>query len=265
MTDVDVRGTGVPDGCCEGTSPTVLRVAIVDDDEVNRRGLAALLADEGRVQVVAEVSHVQALAWDREWEEVDVLLVDAADERVEPDHFPGVTVVERLRSRRSRAETRVVVYTGHFFDDAVRRRMREAWADAFYHRSELGSGQAVREAVLGDGVPRTVPGPADPELEFRHGVTDETRVNPAVRFALERDLPVILGRRPRPRSRSWTRLRREFNRVARLTAVTVDGRPPDRLQELPSLAQIARFLIWATRVKTGHRPAPRDPAQGTGT
>jgi DNA-binding NarL/FixJ family response regulator len=254
IVDADGRGPKPSGPWCGSASPATLRVAIVDDDEVNRRGMGALLSGEGRVRVVAELSHAQALAWDREWEEVDVLLIDAADERAALDHFPGVTVVERLRSRRSRAETRVVVYTGHFFDDAVRRRMREAGADAFYHRSELGSGRAVREAVLGGEAPRPVPEPADPELEFRHGITEETRVNLAVRFALERELPARLGQRPRPRSRSWARLRREFNRVARLTAVTVDGRPPDRPQELPSLAQIARFLAWATRVKAGPRP-----------
>jgi len=42
---------------------------------------------------------------------------------------------------------------------------------------------------------------------------------------------------------------------------TTDGRSPDRAQELPSLPQIARFLSWATKVKTDP-PALSDAAQG---
>jgi hypothetical protein len=49
-------------------------------------------------------------------------------------------------------------------------------------------------------------------------------------------------------ARTWQRLRREFNREARLSAITSDGRPPDRTA-LPSRPQIARFLAWATRIE----------------
>lgn len=236
-----------------GAGPT--NVVVVDDDDISRRGLASLLADSPDVTVRAALSHDDALRWTTEWDDVDVVLVDAADERRADDQFPGVAVVEQIRRGRTPAQPTIVVATGHFFDDAVRRRMREARADAFYHRSELADVAALYDAVLRPDLPhRKVPGPVDPEAQFRQGVTEATRVNPGVAFALERGLADTLADRPQPRSRSWIRLRREFNRHAKLSPVTVDGRPPDRPQELPSLPQIWRFLIWATRAKTKRPP-----------
>src|SRR5262249_39403208 len=102
---------------------------------------------------------------------------------------------------------------------------------------------------------RAVPGPADPDELFNQGVTDDTRVNRAVAYAAEHELGRELADPDRPR-RSWLRLRREFNREARLSAVTIDGRQPDRQQVLPSRPQMVRFLRWATRVKRAERPDP---------
>jgi CheY-like chemotaxis protein len=235
-------------------------VVLVDDDDVNRRGMAALLAECGRIQVLAALSHVQAMAWDHPWTRVDIALVDVADERAEEDHFPGVAVIEQIDRRRSRSRTTIVVITGHFFDDAVRRRVREAGADLFFHRSELADVRALYGLVLSPDTHRVVPGPLDPEAQFEHGVTDVARVNRAVTWAVDHGLEALLAERLRPRSRSWLRLRREFNREARLHPVTIDGRCPDRVEQLPSLPQIARFLAWATRVKTTRLPRREAPS-----
>jgi DNA-binding NarL/FixJ family response regulator len=229
---------------------------VVDDDDVNRRGLACLLDDSPEVSLVGALTHGEALGWTDQWAGVDVVLVDAADERSTVDQFPGVGVVEHIRRHRTPAQLTVVVATGHFFDDAVRRRMREARADVFYHRSELADVRALLAAVLRpDLAGRQVPGPADPEAQFCQGVTDATRVNPAVAFATEHGVAAALADRPQPRSRAWIRLRREFNRHAKLSPVTVDGREPDRTQDLPSVPQIGRFLAWATRAKTPVPPS----------
>ena len=228
-------------------------MVVVDDDDINRRGIASLLEEDAGIEVAASVTHADALGRPDLWDGVDVALVDAADERNHADHFPGVAVVEEIRRRRPRGETVIVVITGHFFDDAVRRRMREAQADFYYHRSEVGDARSLRDAVLHPEAHRRVPGPVDAEDLFNQGVTDETRVNRAVTYAAENDLQAAMAERDRPR-RSWLRLRREFNREARLSPVTVDGRPPDRPQVLPSRPQIVRFLQWATRVKRTERP-----------
>jgi hypothetical protein len=74
------------------------------------------------------MDHDQALA-SAGWWEVDVVVVDAADDRRDDDHFPGVEVVEIVRRHRSVHLTTIIVITGHFFDDAVRTRIREAKAD----------------------------------------------------------------------------------------------------------------------------------------
>jgi CheY-like chemotaxis protein len=234
-----------------GRPPT--RVVVVDDDDINRRGMASLLVEEPGIEVAASVTHADALSRPDLWDGVDVVVVDAADERNPTDHFPGVAVVEEVRRRRPRGQTRIVVVTGHFFDDAVRRRMREARADFYYHRSEVGDAASLRDAVLRPEAHRRVPEPADPVDLFNQGVTDETRVNRAVTYAAQHELEAAMARQDRPR-RSWERLRREFNREARLSPATTDGRLPDRRQELPSRPQIVRFLQWATRVKRAGRP-----------
>jgi len=240
-----------------GRRGRLVRVVVVDDDDINRRGMASLLGEDPAIDVAASLTHADALGRPDLWDGVDAVVVDAADERNAADHFPGVRVVEEVRRHRPRGRTAIVVVTGHFFDDAVRRRMREAGADFYYHRSEVGGAGSLRAAVLRPGAGHAVPDPTDPAELFNQGVTDDTRVNRAVAYAAEHELERELADPDRPR-RSWLRLRREFNREARLSAVTVDGRRPDRQQVLPSRPQIARFLRWATRVKRAERPDPPD-------
>ena len=226
------------------------RVVVVDDDDISRRGLAELLADRPELEVVGSFVHDDALEWDAEWDGVDIALVDAADSRRDDDHFPGVAVVDHIRRRRSREQTIVIVLTGHFFDDAVRRRMREAQADFFYHRSELQESADLYQAILHpDLASPGVPEVQNPEAQFRLGVVPSSRINDAVRYSRATGLEATLGDRNGGRSRSWSRLRTSFNDVAHLNPVNADGTPPDRDQRDPSLTQIERFLNWATRAK----------------
>lgn len=227
-----------------------INAVVVDDDDVSRRGMVSLLGEHGQVASVTPLSHNQALCWPGDWNSVDVVVVDASDEQCGFDQFPGVGVVERVRSHTALGQTTVIVMTEQFLHDGLRRRMREARADFFYPRSELGNTDILYAAVLRPTTARRgIPPTQDPEAEFRLGVTVATRVNRAVTYAVESGLSLDLARRREPRSRRWIRLRAEFNSHARLTPVTIDGRRPDRTQELPSLPQMARFLTWATKVK----------------
>jgi len=239
------------------------RVVVVDDDDINRRGIASLLGEDPGIDVVGSVTHADALGRPDLWDGVDVALVDAADERNHADNFPGVAVVEEVRRHRPRGQTVIVVITGHFFDDAVRRRMREAQADFYYHRSEVGDARSLRDAVLHPDAHRRVPGPVDPAELFNQGVTDDTRVNRAVSYAATQRIGAAMADQDRPR-RSWLRLRKDFNREARLSPMTVDGRLPDRPQVLPARPQIVRFLQWATRVKRTERPDAEGPERDAG-
>ena len=125
-----------------------MRVVVVDDDDIQRRGMAEYLADRPEIVIVGALEHGEALGWDLEWDNVDVAVVDAADPGQSGDQFPGVAVADHIRRRRAPHETMVIIVTGHFFDDAVRRRMREAGADYFFHRAELRKRDALYEAVL---------------------------------------------------------------------------------------------------------------------
>jgi CheY-like chemotaxis protein len=218
-----------------------LRVAVVDDDDINRRGMTSLLATEPDIEIRASLNHDEALAESGRWAEIDVVIVDAADRRREGDQFPGVQVVRRIRRYRPPGELIIVVVTGHYFDDAVRRRMREAQADYFYHRGDMADAEVLRDVVLrSERAHSMVPEPADPEALIRLGVTTWTRVNQAVTHALGHEIERELAERRDPRSRRWQRLRALFNKEARLTPMTSDGRLPDRRQDLPSLPSPAR-------------------------
>jgi len=222
------------------------RIVIVDDDDIQRRGMAEYLADRPELDVVGVLDHDEALLWDHEWDGVDIALVDAADPLRENDQFPGVQVADRIRKRRSSEQTKVIVVTGQFFDDAVRRRMREAGADYFYHRADLHRKEGLYKAVL-QSERSGIPDDLDPQSIIRMGVGRTTRVNDAVRLSESRDAQTPRNRR----SRAWTNYRRTFNQVARLHPMNTDGTPPHREQEEPSITQIERFLNWATKIK-GH-------------
>lgn len=227
----------------------MIRVVVIDDDDLSRRGIAELLGDDGRFVVTDQLNHDDALATTG-WESVDIALVDAADTRREDDDmFPGVSVVEHIRSVRNADETTIVVITGHFFEDALRLRMREAKADLFFHRTELQDAQRLRD-VLADptSVQRPVPGLSDPEAAFRLGVVDGTRVNEGVRFARDAGWLAGLSRNGRP-SRAESRQRGEFRKRSRLNPVNSDGTPPDRNQQDPSRTQIEKFVEWATHMR----------------
>ena len=229
---------------------STVRVVVVDDDDVTRRGLVELLGDQPEIEITGVLNHIEAVRWTDEWARVDVAMVDACDERRTDDQFPGVAVVEQIRRYRRSQETLVIVRTGQFFDDAVRRRMGEARADYFFHRSELQDAEDLRAVVLHpDRFRPGVPELNDPAAVLRYGVSRATRVNEAVARALQGGLG-----HPAPirsaRSRALIRQRTEFNKTARLVPINADGTEPDRNQRDPSMPQITRFLDWATRAKT---------------
>ena len=120
-----------------GTADALRRVAVVDDDEISRIGMVAILEGHPAIEVVASTDHDGALEGLDGWGPLDLVVLDAADPRRRDDHYPGVEVVRALRDQPGGHAVTVVVVTGHFFDDAVRRRMREAKADLFFHRTEV--------------------------------------------------------------------------------------------------------------------------------
>lgn len=84
-------------------------VVVVDDDDISRRALTELLADRSEIEVVGVFDHDSALSAPLEWSDVDVALIDAADERRPDDHFAGVAVVEHIRARAGTRQPTVIV------------------------------------------------------------------------------------------------------------------------------------------------------------
>ncbi len=226
-----------------------LRVVIVDNEAIGRLGMTAVLSSDPRLEVVGVYDHDESLRPERSWTGVDVAVVDAADDQLPGDQFPGVAVVLAIREQSPPGSVSIVVITGHFFDDALRRRMREAKADYFYHRSALAEPERLIAAVLSPPVAQNlVPPEAGIDELDRLGIKPATAVNAAVAWARRHSqhggiVPPGSGRR------KADGVRRDFNRVAQLEPRNHDGTPPNRHQEIPSHPQIQRFLEWATKVK----------------
>ncbi len=226
-----------------------LRVVLVDNEAIGRLGMNAVLSSDPRVDVVGVYDHEESLQPERSWGDVDVAVVDAADDQLAGDQFPGVAVVEAIRAQSPPGKASIVVVTGHFFDDALRRRMREAKADYFYHRSALAEPEKLISAVLAPPVAQNlVPPERDVDTLERLGIKPATAVNAAVAWARRHGqhggiIPAGSGRR------QADGLRRGFNRVAQLEPRNHDGTRPNRHQDVPSHPQIQRFLEWATKVK----------------
>ncbi len=227
-------------------------VAVIDDDDWSRWGLSDIFGSDPEMELVAALTHEEALSSD-DWLRADVAIVDAADDRRSDDQFPGVSVVERVRARTGDQMT-VIVVTGHFWDSAVRQRMREAGADLLYYRPEVQDAERIRAIVANpDLESRGVPAPEDPEELFRIGIGQSTKVNRFVESArafgwLGAELS-HKGRRPR----AFDRQRKEASASAQVHAVNADGTPPDRDQDVPGRPQLAKLLDWATRVPNQRR------------
>jgi DNA-binding NarL/FixJ family response regulator len=226
-----------------------VRVVIVDNEAIGRLGMKAVLSADARIEVVAVVDHDESLQRRQSWADIDVAIVDAADDQLSGDQFPGVAVVQAMRAQRPPGKLSIVVITGHFFDDALRRRMREAKADYFYHRSALAEPAKLLAAVLAPPVAQNaIPPEADLETLDRLGIKSATKVNAAVAWAGRHGQPGGLIP-PGAGRRQADRLRSSFNLVARIEPRNHDGSVPNRPQDAPSHPQIQRFLDWATKVK----------------
>lgn len=111
------------------------------------------------------------------------MLVDAADEGLAGDQFPGVAVVGRIRACQGDARPLVAVITGHYFNDGLRHRMAGAGADLFFLRPELRSPAALWDVVLHpEHYRRGVPGLLDPVAAEGIGITESSHLEGLVTY-----------------------------------------------------------------------------------
>ena len=86
------------------TEPTPIRLLLVDDHHLFRRGLAALLADEPGLEVVAQAADASEALRCAQQSQPDLILLD--------NHLPGVRGVDAIPGLREAApKARIVVLT----------------------------------------------------------------------------------------------------------------------------------------------------------
>ncbi len=124
------------------TSP-VLRVALVDDHQVMRSGLKALLADQKGIDVVAEAENGEEALDMADRIHPDVILMDVA--------MPGIGGMEATRRIKARHPEIRIIGLSMFDDPETAIRMREAGAEQYL--SKTGSGETLIHAVRGPNRP----------------------------------------------------------------------------------------------------------------
>lgn len=230
---------------------------MVDDNELTRGAFAAALMACPEIELVAAVDHNTALDWDaNRWGEMDVAMVDAADETRDGNQFPGVNVVKRIRRTGSTiARPFVIVVTGHFFNDGLRHLMAHAGADLFFERSQLRQPHQLVDTVLRPEIyQHGVPKVSDRGQMRRLGITERTRVDELVAYVDDHGLSVAFvgagSKRDKPRSRTWLHHRQAMSEVSKLeTRNLTTGLSPSGNQTCPSLHQLRAIYRWATRIR----------------
>jgi two-component system response regulator DevR len=124
----------------------MIRVAVVDDHELVREGIRAILGGEPDIEIVAEAASADGLDDLVASSQPDIVLLDA--------RLPGVSGAEATRRLlRSHPEVRVIILTV-YSDDALVDEAIAAGARAFIikdvERFELR--QAIRAVYRGEGV-----------------------------------------------------------------------------------------------------------------
>jgi DNA-binding NarL/FixJ family response regulator len=219
------------------------RVVIVDDDAWMRRGRESWLLEAEGVEVLASLSPQEAMHY-AGWQECDVALVDAWDDRETFDRFPGVRVVERIRQERTREETIIVVISGHVLDDLLRLRMAEAGADFFYGAGEVPDLDTLLQVIKEPAETRRVT-PGDPLRLAPWGLNPESRPNAALQHIVDKGLEEAFtpGAPQREVSLSRRRIITARQRIATLAkmhpaASTRSGRP----LRAPEWRAVVRFV-----------------------
>jgi hypothetical protein len=230
-------------------------VVVVDDNELTLPGFVEALGGAAAVHLVAAFpGHDHAMAWDGDWGGVDALVVDAADEGLAGDQFPGVALVRSVRAAPGGERPLVIVVTGHYLHDGLRHRMAAAGADFFFLRSDLRSAEALVDVVLHpERHRRGVPSVADPETRDLLGIAASSDVESFVAWVEGEGLGPSMasgpGSRDQPRSRRWARVRRAAAAAGRIEPRNLTTGDAPRDQATPSIRQLGRLWEWAARVR----------------
>jgi DNA-binding NarL/FixJ family response regulator len=138
--------------------PSQIRVMIVDDHEVVRAGVAAMLACDPCIALVAEASSGQEAVRLFRIHRPDVTLLDLA--------MPGMDGIETIRAIRDEfAQSRFIVLTVHGGDDDIRRAL-DAGAKAYLLKTTPGAELVETVRAVHAGLRRFSPEAADRMNEY---------------------------------------------------------------------------------------------------
>lgn len=195
------------------------------------------------------------MAWGDRWTDIDVVVVDAADEGAMGDHFPGVGVVKAIRANQGDKLPVVVVVTGHYLSDGLRHRMAGAGADFFFFRGNLRLDSAIVDIVCHpENYRRGVPSVADKDRRRLMGITPHTDVEAIVDYVVDPELRDAFDsenpQRNEPRSRKWLRHRKAIAKAAGVEPVNI-GTGEKRMgkNDCPSLRQLSVIYAWLAKTK----------------
>ncbi len=122
-----------------GVTSPVLRVALVDDHQVMRSGIRALLVDQENIDVIAEADNGMDAVELAGRYHPDVMLMDVA--------MPRMNGVEATRRIKALYPDIRIIGLSMFNDPETAARMRQAGAEAYLCKT--GSGEALIRAVQG--------------------------------------------------------------------------------------------------------------------
>ena len=138
--------------------PSLIRVMIVDDHEVVRNGIAAILAPHSDVSVVAEASNGPDAIRMFRMHRPDVTLLDLT--------MPGMDGVQALRAIRAEfPDSRFIVLTVHTGDDDIHRAL-EAGAQAYVLKTATAVELVETVRAVRAGLRRLSRGAADRMSEY---------------------------------------------------------------------------------------------------
>ncbi len=160
-----------------------IRVLLVDDHDVVRRGLVALLDGTGRLRVVGEADSVARAIAEADRCRPNVVVMD-----VRLPDGSGVEACREIRARRP--ETRVVMLTSYADDQAA---LNSILAGASGYVLKTIRGKAVVEAVetVADGGSLLAPGVAGQVLDLVRGALEPVPGTPGLSLQERKVLALV--------------------------------------------------------------------------
>jgi DNA-binding NarL/FixJ family response regulator len=207
-------------------SPDPIKILIVDNHQILREGLRALLGDQPDFQVVGEAADTEE-AFRRTAElQPDVVVMDI--------QMPGVGGIEATRAiLRDRPKTRVVILSMHQQDHHIRESL-EAGARAYVHKSGAARDLIAAIRAVSRGESYFSPGIVQHIIRgFLHPAS-HLEEPPLTQRELEVVRLIALGRRAR-----------QIAQVLQISQRTVEVHRTHILHKLgaKSIAEIVRFAL----------------------